>query len=283
MTDLLGVMTAWEPPTTTVQPDVGPAVVIDLADVVSGKPVPPRASPRHRVSSRSAESHALVLWPTVENAVLGDWVLRSETRPVGRLLKRANSCLALGDPGQPPAAAAAQVREFYDARGRDALVQVEADGEVDGWFAAAGWSEIPAGASTFLLAGVGRALRTSRRHGSAGRTIDLIEDGPRALVELPIEGKVVASGRGGYDGDWVGLHSLVVEPGHRRRGLGTALMAELLDWAAGRGATTAWLHVQTANEAALGLYEGLGFTPHHHLRYRGAPPREPPPPPQAQS
>ena len=44
MTDLLGEMTAWTDTTTTVQPAEGTAVTIPLADIVSGKPVPPRPS-----------------------------------------------------------------------------------------------------------------------------------------------------------------------------------------------------------------------------------------------
>ena len=56
---------------------------------------------------------------------LGEWELRTDPAPVGRLLKRANSCLAFGDPGLPLAEAAGVVRDFYAARGRDALAQVE--------------------------------------------------------------------------------------------------------------------------------------------------------------
>src|SRR5690242_10484842 len=39
MTDLLGVMETWQPPTTTVRAQDGSVTEIALADIVSGKPV----------------------------------------------------------------------------------------------------------------------------------------------------------------------------------------------------------------------------------------------------
>ena len=43
------------------------------------------------------------------------------------------------------------------------------------------------------------------------------------------------------------LHTVEVRPDHRRQGLATRVIAELLDWGASRGATTAWLQVETHN------------------------------------
>ncbi len=69
------------------------------------------------------------------------------------------------------------------------------------------------------------------------------------------------------------LYSIEVDPAHRRRGLATVVLAELLDWAAARGATTAWLHVETDNPGAIALYERLGFITHHTTHYLAAPER----------
>ena len=49
------------------------------------------------------------------------------------------------------------------------------------------------------------------------------------------------------------------------------VLAGLLDWAAARGATTAWLHVEVDNGPALGLYERAGFRTHHSLAYISGP------------
>ena len=260
MTDLLGVCTSWGDGRCVIAPETGDPVEIRLADIVSGKPVPPRPSVRHRVSTRAAEQHTLSLWPGLETEPLGDWVLRSDPAPVGRLIKRANSCLAIGDPGVDLASATGRVEEFYGARGRRVLAQVEGGSDVDVALVAAGWEPVPGGDADFLIASLSRALRAARA-GDAEPRVTVAGD--RVLAE--VDG--AASGRATLDGDWLGLHGLAVDPAYRRRGLGTAVVAALLEWGAERGATTAWLHVEVDNEPGLALYEGLGFRTHHTCRY----------------
>jgi len=57
------------------------------------------------------------------------------------------------------------------------------------------------------------------------------------------------------------LHLILVatDPGWRRRGLARSLLVALLAAARGRGARHATLEVAASNNAALGLYAGLGF------------------------
>ena len=267
MTDVLGICTAWGDGRCVIAPESGDPVEIRLADIVSGKPVPPRPSVRHRVGARAAEQHTLTLWAGLESEALGEWVLRTDPAPVGRLLKRANSCLAMGDPGIDLDAAVGRVEAFYEDRGRRVLAQVERGSAIDEALSATGWTSVPGGDAHFLIASLARALRAARSaSGSAGRAGEarVVEEGDRVLVEL---GDGAAAGRATLDGDWLGLHGLAVDEAERRRGLGTAVVAELLDWGGERGATTAWLHVEVDNEPALALYEGLGFSPHHTCRY----------------
>ncbi len=263
MTDLLGTCVAWEAGACVVQPESGPAVTIPWADIVTGKPVPPRASVRQRVSARDAERHALPLWPAVERRSLGEWELRTDPAPVGRLLKRANSCLALGDPGLPLTAAAEEVRAFYAERGRPPLVQVETGSEPDLAFTDLGWTLVEGGDSRFLVASVAQALR--RAGGDDAAVLE--EDPPRVLARRSAGGVEVGTARAAVDGDWLGVHGLHVRPEHRGEGHATALMAALLSWGAEQGATTVWLHVEIDNAPALALYEGLGFRVHHACRY----------------
>src|SRR3954447_24462690 len=54
MTDLLGVMESWSPAVTEIRGGEGGVTEIGWADIVSGKPVPPRASPRMRVTAEHA-------------------------------------------------------------------------------------------------------------------------------------------------------------------------------------------------------------------------------------
>jgi len=262
-TDVLGVCTAWGPDSCVVDSDAGP-VEIPLALIVSGKPVPPRPSVRHRVPARSAELHTESLFPTVSVTPLGEWRMRVETRPSGRLLKRANSCLAMRSPGVPVPAALDRVADFYTSRDRRPLVQVEADSSVEASVLDAGWAPLGRGEAAYLLAPV---TQLSRR----------LSDGSETRVILPLEtlelGKMTrvsspeARGTAVLSGDWVGVHGLVVDPAHRRQGLATQVMAALVEWAAEQGARTVWLHVETDNQPALRLYESLGFSEHHRCRY----------------
>jgi ribosomal protein S18 acetylase RimI-like enzyme len=272
MTDVLGVCTSWGDGECVVVPESGEAVVIRLRDIVSGKPVPPRPSVRHRVSVRAAEEHTLHLWPGLVTERLGEWVLRTDPAPAGRLVKRMNSALAIGDPGLPLPEALARIRDFYVARDRPVLVQVEAGSAVEEALVAEGWSVVPGGDAHFLLGSLSRALRAARAGGSAGSrqarraplaAVETHEDGDRVVVALGD----AARGEASLHDDWLGLHGLAVAPDQRRRGLATAVVAELLDWGAERGATTAWLHVEVDNAAGLALYEGLGLTVHHGCRY----------------
>ena len=44
-------------------------------------------------------------------------------------------------------------------------------------------------------------------------------------------------------------------------------MVAVLEWAAERGATTAYVQTRGDNPPALALYERLGFVTHHAYRY----------------
>ncbi|MDZ5623615.1 GNAT family N-acetyltransferase [Nocardioides sp. HM23] len=264
MTDLLGVCIAWGDGRCVVQPEDGEPVEIAIGDIVSGKPVPPRPSVRMRVSAREAELHTASLWATVETVPLGEWVLRTDTAPVGRLRRRGNSCLAMGDPGLPFEAAAAAVRQFYDDRGRSPYVQVEAGSPEEDAFVAAGWEVDPTGDAEHRLASLTQVRRLLR---AAFEPTSLVADGPRAVAT--IAGR--ARGEAAVDGDWIGVHAIEVDPAHRRQGLATAVLGELLEWGAEQGATTVWLHVETDNAPALAWYDGLGLAPHHTCRYLTAP------------
>jgi GNAT superfamily N-acetyltransferase len=269
-TDVLGTCTSWGPTSLTIDRD-GPAeragpVEIALSDVVTGKPVPPRASVRARVAPRDVELHSFADWPEVTREPLGQWVLRSSPPIGGRLLKRGNSALAMGDPGMPLDAAAARVRATYEQLGRTPMAQVERDGDVERGLRAQGWEPFGVGDSETMLAGVASVLRGLR--GAAPADPELVEDGDRLTVRLH---GGAATGGASLDGDWLCVHSLHVDPDHRRRGLATSAVTELLDWGASRGARTVWLHVESDNAPALALYAGLGFRVHHLNRYLRAP------------
>lgn len=299
--DVLGVLETWADGVATVRKEDGEVVAITIADVVSGKPVPPRPSARLRVSAAVAERRALASWPARETERLGDWVLRA----ADGFSSRANSVLAVGDPGLPLDAALTRVVDFYGARGLSPLAQVVVDSDEHRGLESAGWVGARPGEddTLFQLASVSAVRRSVRRAlppvvpsatVSSHVDADWLADDERALshgqaavavLAGPAEvgfatvratggDEVVAKGRVARgaadepgDEDWAGITNVWVSPDHRRQGLGTVVMSVLLDWAAERGATTAYLQVRGDNPAAIAAYEKLGFTTHHAYRY----------------
>jgi ribosomal protein S18 acetylase RimI-like enzyme len=261
MTDVLGICESWVGGIAAIRREDGSVVEIATADIVSGKPVPPRPSPRLRVSAREAESHAAPHWPGVVREPLGEWELRTEPEPLDRLRKRANSCLAMGDPGVPLLEAEEAVRAFYASANRPALVQVETDSDAERWFLDAGWTVLPEGESVFMLGSVARVRRLLAATDAELARVSV--DGLRATASF----EDLAHVRGSIDGDWFGIHGLYVAPDARRRGLAHAVMDALVEWGAEQGATTVWLHVETDNEPAIKLYASVGLQVHHGCRY----------------
>jgi len=275
-TDVLGTCVSWGPEELVVHQDGGDPVTIRVADVVTGKPVPPRPSVRHRVAAHDVELHVASLWPAMTSEPLGTWLLRASPPLGGRLRRRGNSALAMTEPDLRLSAATAAVRSFYADLGQDPLIQVQADSPLELALAPLGFTPLGDGDAHCQLAPVSLVLRSCNRRlqelngrpngRSVGLNAGYIEDGHRLTVEYGDE-SVIARGEAALDGDWLGLHDLVVDPSHRRQGLGTRVLAELLDWGASQGATTAWLHVETDNDAGLATYERLGFVTHHTNRY----------------
>lgn len=309
MTDLLGVMESWTSTSTVVRAEDGTATEIALADIVSGKPVPPRPSVRMRVSPEQACLMSNASWPAVHTRALGDWLLRAS----GGFSARANSAMAVGDPGLPFDEAVATTLGFYAEHGLPAWAQVVVGSGTAAQFAEAGWETARPGEadSEFQLVSIAQAVRAARAlapHSAPAVSVSTTAtpawlatdaratshpEDALAVLEGPDEvgfaavpgpaGEVLAKGRVGVEHDWAGITDVWVSPDHRRRGLGAVVMAELLGWAAERGATTAYLQVRGDNVPGLALYAALGFRTHHTYRYLAAQPRQGTEPPTAAS
>ncbi|WP_193608877.1 GNAT family N-acetyltransferase [Nocardioides lijunqiniae] len=268
LTDLLGVCTAWGDGTCVVRPESGEPVRIPIADIVSGKPVPPRPSVRQRVPAREAQERGFALFADLQTRPLGGWVLRHSPTATAR---RANSVLAFEPAGVPDAYE--QVVAHYAATTGRPIAAVLPGSAEDDLFRGHGWALESHDADTvFQLTSVSQAMRTlpasTGAVPDAGVRVELDVVGDQATARLLLDtGERIAGGVAAYDRDWVGFRTIEVDPEHRRRGLGLAIMAELLDWGAERGATTAYLQVLGDNEPALALYARLGFREHHRYRY----------------
>jgi ribosomal protein S18 acetylase RimI-like enzyme len=267
MTDVLGTLVSWDDSTCVVAPESGPPVSIPVADVVTGKPVPARASVRQRISTRDAELHATPLWLEVSTQPVGDWVMRRVTGERGRGSRRANSCLAVGDPGLPVREATERVQAYYAGHGRVTTMQVEAGSDVEAELLALGWSEPEPEDAPYLVGSLVMALRSAGDPGDC--RVDV--DGTRILATVSTDVEQVARGRAEVNGDWLGIHGLHVDEDRRRGGLGRQVMAALLEAGAELGASTVWLEVDRSNTPAWMMYAGLGLREHHRCRYLAAP------------
>lgn len=134
-----------------------------------------------------------------------------------------------------------------------AAVRVGGDlGPDDAWVAT-WWAVFPRGGTAALAAG--RAL------------LERIPQ-PRTFARVPaLDGPPTAVGLAAVREGWALLAAIGVQPPARRQGLGTAVTAALLDWAAGVGARHAWLQVTADNLAAVRSYERLGFVSAYTYRY----------------
>jgi ribosomal protein S18 acetylase RimI-like enzyme len=93
--------------------------------------------------------------------------------------------------------------------------------------------------------------------------------GDRALgASCTVDGRVVGVGFGVVEDGWLGIFGMGTAPEHRRQGVATDVLWALGAAARDRGATRRYLQVETDNDAAIALYEGLGFTVSHGYHYR---------------
>lgn len=253
------------------------------------------------ISIPDLEQRAALGWRAPEEDRLGDWLLRAADGFTGR----ANSALAVGDPGRPLDRAAAAVHDWYQARGLPAMIAVSHPvgrpqaAPVGRFLAGHGWSVRP-GAATVMTAPAGQIAAPGRILAAPAGTQASVDPEPdeawlglyhyrgqaglppvarqvltsapwQAFASLRAAGRTIAIGRVAAAAGWAGLTAIEVAPEHRRRGLATVITATLAARALAHGARRLYLQVEEGNEAARVLYCRLGFTAHHEYHYRVAP------------
>jgi len=108
---------------------------------------------------------------------------------------------------------------------------------------------------------------------SEGAWRHLLKDSARRAWVAEVNGRVAALEAVAEAADVVEIEHLAVAPEARRRGIGTALVAHVLNAAAARGAAEVHLDVRRRNRAARDLYARLGFVEvGMRPRYYRAPP-----------
>src|SRR5579885_56235 len=74
-----------------------------------------------------------------------------------------------------------------------------------------------------------------------------------------VDGAVVGTVMGGYDGHRGWVYTVAVRPTHQRQGIGTALLRRLETALAGCGCLKVNLQVRASNAEAVAFYESLGY------------------------
>ncbi|GGR51667.1 ribosomal protein S18 acetylase RimI-like enzyme [Nocardioides luteus] len=261
-TDILGVCTSWADGFAVIERESGEQVTVPVAEIVSGKPVPPRPNVRLRIGVREAELLSAAIFPGTTSEPLGEWVLFDHEVSVRR---RPNSALAIGDPGVGLTEAIDRVEAFYRTRHKRPRVKIEVGSDVEEAVVARGWVEDVT--VEFQLAGLAATRRLLPAPVEDARMETVGSGDAQVLINLGEHARIM----GTLERDWLAIHDLEVAESHRRQGLATKALATLLEWGAERGARAAWLHVETSNDPGLALYAGLGFTEHHRCRYYSSP------------
>jgi RimJ/RimL family protein N-acetyltransferase len=286
-TDVVGWITRLGAEQVEVFSPGGRHTLVDRGSIILARRVPPARGgrPPERWTADELETAAAPGW-IADHEPLGAWLLRSGNGFTGR----ANSCLAVGDPGVPYHRAAKIIVDFYTGLGLPPRVQTVTGGPVDRALRDLGWVETYV-ATTVMTSTLAGLLGDHPRNPQVKINSELTEDwwqsylqyrevgdhqvarrilgGPQpvGLAEIRDDDVIVSLGRGQVSDEWLGLAGLWTRPDHRRRGLATMIMIELGHWAARLGARNVYLQVDQQNAGAIAAYASLGFVRHHDYCY----------------
>jgi len=235
------------------------------------------------VTPEQIERAAAAAWPALEVEERDGWLLRHTPG-----LDRARSNAALPLVAEPDPAV---VEAFGAARGAPPLVQVaplEARAALDARLAAAGWTArmrvdvltarvadlaAPTQPVAVLSTPAPRWLdawaRAEERTDAAAHAELVFSRMPpgRAAYALAPGGACVGLAVCTDDGA-CGLFCMAARREARRRGLASAVLAGLAEWARGAGAILVYLQVLESNVEAHALYARAGFTRSHGYVHR---------------
>jgi GNAT superfamily N-acetyltransferase len=282
LTDVIGVLQAWNPQSLAVRNVDSTVHEIAADDVTAAKTIP--EMPLRPVDVDQLFLTTALGRPAVERAYIGHWLLRASSGWTGR----GNSLLPTGRPGMPVAEALRQAEDFYNERGLPPQAQVRLGSPQAEELRASGWVDARPEQSDVLV------MHTTLDHVNAEPryAVQLAErpnvhwyaaafDGPvpdvapkvlegaakAAFASITLDGQVVAVGRGAMTGHWLGVDAIRVCSDYRRRGLGTAIVQGLARWAGPNGGRRTYLEVLLENAAAMATYTRLGYREAYRYRY----------------
>ena len=97
--------------------------------------------------------------------------------------------------------------------------------------------------------------------------LDIIPN-PVCYALLKDRSRFCSCGFAVLENSYLGIFFLVTAKQQRRKGYASQTISAMLDWGKNNGATTAYLQVETANQAGINLYNKLGFREIYQYFYR---------------
>jgi ribosomal protein S18 acetylase RimI-like enzyme len=230
------------------------------------------------------EGAAARAWPAAHEQRLGEWRLHASSG----FSRRINSCWPLGEPGLPLPAAIAAVEGWYRGRGLAPTFKIVEPAAGDLVSALIGRGYAPTTPTLTMVGAAAGALASevsistapgddfaavfasalAAEPGDARERLETLNRiGPPRFFAVAGAPEASAVGACAVEGPWVGIFAMRTDPRHRREGLARKVFSSLLASAADAGARRAWLQVEEANAAALGLYGGVGFALAYRYEY----------------
>lgn len=229
----------------------------------------------------ACERRLLVVWPATRTVMHGDWTMRM----AHGYSARANSLFALAPGSVLTPGLLAEMEALFTAEGIVPTVRISplvaagamellrragygADSVTQTMVLTALPSAVPDSPATVQiadiledawLAGVSARQQQGKRNPDHLRAILSRLAVPARFATAMQRGEAVGFGLAVVDDDWAELASIIVDSGWRGRGLGRAVVAQLLAAAQGAGARQAFLQVEQSNAPAIALYEAFGF------------------------
>ncbi len=245
--------------------------------------------PISRDTLLAIEQAAVRSWPALETADIDGWLWRHASG--GSL--RANSVAALAFSGASVDAAIAEAERRYRAHGapcRFTIAQVSEPSDLDRRLEALGYARSEDHV-TMAKAVTAEAAMPGDVEASAnptpewlavylsGLSADRRAIAPSILAGLPMPriflacrraGSVVGAGLTIPDGELASVQCMATLPAARRQGCARVVLRAIEAQAVARGCRYLYLQTESANQAAVALYESFGFrvAGKYHVRTR---------------
>lgn len=286
-TDLIGRVASQDADAIVLVDRAGAEHRVDRSSVVAARRVPdvsggpdPLRAPAGMLERIASQS-----WHD-EVTPLGEWLLRF----AGGVTSRANSCLALGDPGRPAGAAAEAIAGYAGQHGIPPMAQVVIGSAEETALRSQGWAQIRNDVDVLVcrlseLCALGRPtadveldtdlpqdwfnqyLADHPGQAEDARVRRLLTCADDQFARIHRGDRLVAIGRMSIGRSWATGFGLWSAPQLRRQGLMRQVLLALSWWTADRGARSVQLQVDSANTGAATAYVRLGFVRHHGYRY----------------